>query len=136
MSLLCRKNIASQILMQLRTECIRYSLFMNVIFLSHFMSFSIYYITYLPTFIRRFGPAYTFWMYSFERFNSWIRRRIHVRCFPETTVVEIYCLFEFTVSVYLKTASCGVYFEYILDISVNMNSQSLMFNYVIHRRPH
>ena len=54
---------------------------------------------HLPMFIHRFGPAYTFWMYPFERFNSWIGRRIHNRRFPEATVVETYRLFEFTVYV-------------------------------------
>ena len=51
---------------------------------------------HLPMFICRFGPAYTFWMYPFERFNSWIIRRIHNRRFPEATVIETYRLFEFT----------------------------------------
>ena len=51
---------------------------------------------HLPMFIRRFGPAYTFWMYPFERFNSWIGRRIHNRHFPEATVVETYRIFEYT----------------------------------------
>ena len=51
---------------------------------------------HLPMFIRRFGPAYSFWMYPFERFNSWIVRRIHNRRYPEATVVETYRLFEFT----------------------------------------
>ena len=29
---------------------------------------------HLPMFLKRFGPAYTFWMYPYERFNSWITR--------------------------------------------------------------
>ena len=51
---------------------------------------------HLPMFIRRFGPACGFWMYPFERFNSWIGQRVHNRRFPEATVIESYRLFEVT----------------------------------------
>lgn len=51
---------------------------------------------HLPSFLKRFGPAYTFWMYPLERFNSWIARRVHSRRYPESTVLETYRLFEFT----------------------------------------
>ena len=51
---------------------------------------------HLPMFIRRFGPAYGFWMYPFERFNSWIGRRVQNRRYPEATVIETYRLFEVT----------------------------------------
>ena len=49
---------------------------------------------HLPLFLRRFGPVYGFWMYSFERFNSWISRRSLNRRFPEATVIETYRLYE------------------------------------------
>lgn len=29
-------------------------------------------IHHLPIYLRRFGPVYAFWMFPFERFNSWI----------------------------------------------------------------
>ena len=51
---------------------------------------------HLPSYVKRFGPAYTFWMYPLERFNSWIARRVHNRRYPESTVIETYRLFEFT----------------------------------------
>ena len=51
---------------------------------------------HLPMFLKRFGPAYSFWMYPLERFNSWIGRRVHNRRYPEATVIETYRLFEFT----------------------------------------
>lgn len=51
---------------------------------------------HLPVYLRRFGPAYTFWMYPLERFNSWIGRRVHNRRYPEATVIETYRLFEFS----------------------------------------
>lgn len=49
---------------------------------------------HLPMFLKRFGPAYTFWMYPYERFNSWITRRVLSRRYPEATVVETYRLTE------------------------------------------
>ena len=51
-------------------------------------------LNHLPTFITWFGPVYSFWMYQFERFNSWICRRILNRRFPESAVVETYRLSE------------------------------------------
>ena len=52
---------------------------------------------HLPFFIRRFGPLYNYWMYPFERFNSWISRRIQNRRYPEATVIETYRLFEWSI---------------------------------------
>ena len=49
---------------------------------------------HLPYFIDRFGPVYNFWMYPYERFNSWVTRRVLNRRFPESTVVETYRLAE------------------------------------------
>ena len=49
---------------------------------------------HLPTYIRRFGPVYNFWMYPMERFNSWISRRVLNRRYPESTVMETYRLYE------------------------------------------
>lgn len=49
---------------------------------------------HLPKFIRRFGPVHGYWMFSMERFNSWIARRVHNRRFPEATIIESYRLFE------------------------------------------
>ena len=37
--------------------------------------------------IKQFGPVYGTWMYSFERFNSWICRRALNRALPEATVM-------------------------------------------------
>ena len=58
---------------------------------------------HLPMFLQRFGPVYGFWMYGFERFNSWISRRSLNRRFPEATIVETYHLYEFTQYVCLST---------------------------------
>lgn len=49
---------------------------------------------HLPTYIRKFGPVYSFWMFSFERFNSWLTRRALNRRYPEATITETYRLTE------------------------------------------
>lgn len=49
---------------------------------------------HLPFYLGRFGPPHVFWMFPFERFNSWVIRRVQNRRFPEATVVETYRLFE------------------------------------------
>ena len=49
---------------------------------------------HLPMLLRRFGPVYGFWMYPYERFNSWITRRVTNRRYPEATVMETYRLSE------------------------------------------
>ena len=36
------------------------------------------------------GPEYGTWMYPYERFNSWICKRVLNRAIPEVTVVETY----------------------------------------------
>ena len=40
--------------------------------------------------IHRFGPVYSTWMYSYERFNSWLSRRALNRFRPEATIMETY----------------------------------------------
>ena len=49
---------------------------------------------HLPFYLQRFGPIYGYWMYPFERFNSWVIRRVNNRRYPEATVVETYRLYE------------------------------------------
>jgi len=40
--------------------------------------------------IEQFGPVYSTWMYSYERFNSWMSR-LALYCFkPEATIMETY----------------------------------------------
>ena len=51
---------------------------------------------HLPMFVKQFGPTHSFWMYPMERFNSWISRRVLNRCYPESTVMETYRLYEWT----------------------------------------
>lgn len=43
---------------------------------------------HLPMYLNRFGSVYVFWMFSFERFNSWISRRVLNRRYPESNVIE------------------------------------------------
>lgn len=40
------------------------------------------------------GPPHGYWMYLFERFNSWVIKCVHNKQYPEATVVETYRLFE------------------------------------------
>ena len=40
--------------------------------------------------MKRFGPIYGSWMYGYERFNSWLHRRVMNRRFPEATLMETY----------------------------------------------
>ena len=45
---------------------------------------------HIPQGISRFGPVYGTWMWQYERFNSWICRRVLNRRHPEATVMETY----------------------------------------------
>ena len=58
---------------------------------------------HLPMFLQRFGPVYGFWMYGFERFNSWISRRTLNRRYPEATITETYRLYELAHYICLST---------------------------------
>ena len=45
---------------------------------------------HIPEGIRRLGPVYGTWMYPFERFNSWMCRRVMNRYRPEATIMATY----------------------------------------------
>ena len=49
---------------------------------------------HLPTYMKLYGSVYNFWMFPFERFNSWISKRTLNRRYPESTVIETYRLCE------------------------------------------
>lgn len=49
---------------------------------------------HLPVYVKHFGPVYSFWMYPYERFNSWISRRVMNKRYAESTVIETYRLSE------------------------------------------
>ena len=38
--------------------------------------------------MQQFGPVYATWMYGYERFNSWLHRRVTNRRYPEATLME------------------------------------------------
>ena len=57
---------------------------------------------HLPLYLNRFGPCRVFWMYPFERYNSWVIRRVQNRRYPESTVIETYRIFEW--ACYLQRA--------------------------------
>ena len=40
--------------------------------------------------IKLHGPVHSMWMYVYERFNSWVCKRVTNRSQPETTVMQTY----------------------------------------------
>ena len=40
--------------------------------------------------IATHGPVHSWWMFVYERMNSWICRRVTNRCHPEANVMETY----------------------------------------------
>lgn len=74
---------------------------------------------HLPSYVKHFGPVYGFWMYPYERFNSWISRRVLNRRYPESTVIETYRLSEWAsfmeVSKQLEQGATGVYSATLSD---------------------
>ena len=44
--------------------------------------------------MKLYGSVYNFWMFPFERFNSWISRQTLNRRYPEYTIIETYRLCE------------------------------------------
>ena len=57
--------------------------------------------------MKVFGPVYATWMFAYERFNSWLHRRVMNRRFPEATLMETY------------RVSC-IYFDVIIMLIYNM----------------
>ncbi|XP_069109797.1 uncharacterized protein [Argopecten irradians] len=49
---------------------------------------------HIPDGIRDFGPVYSTWMYTFERFNSWICKRTLNMRYPESTVIETFIIYD------------------------------------------
>ena len=48
---------------------------------------------HIPEGLSKYGPVYGTWMWQYERFNSWICRRVLNRQHPEATVLETYRVF-------------------------------------------
>ena len=54
------------------------------------MQFIVFHLLHhLPMFLRRFGPVYGFWMFPYERFNSWFTRRVTNRRYPEGILKQL-----------------------------------------------
>ena len=49
---------------------------------------------HLPLYMQQYGPVFEYWMYPFERFNSWLGNRVMSKRYPESTVVETYRVYE------------------------------------------
>ena len=62
--------------------------------------------------IKHFGPVYGTWMFSFERFNSWMCRRTLNRASPEATVMQTYrvchLFFKFVDSIVIVLLTVGI----------------------------
>ena len=56
---------------------------------------------HVPTYLAHFGPVYSHWMYPYERFNSWLIRRVHNRRYPEATVLDTFRLLQWAHSLVL-----------------------------------
>ena len=53
--------------------------------------------------MQQFGPVYATWMYGYERFNSWLHRRVTNRRYPEATLMETYRVsFSFSIHAWLN----------------------------------
>lgn len=66
-----------------------------------FQTISMHILRHVPSGIEEFGPAvHSWWMYVYERLNSWICRRVLNRHHPEATVMETYRVWLITVVSY------------------------------------
>ena len=50
--------------------------------------------------IQHFGPVYASWMFAYERFNSWLHRRVMNQRYPEATLMETYRVGYFIITLY------------------------------------
>lgn len=49
---------------------------------------------HLPFYLKCFGAVHGFSMYSYELFNLWVSTRVKDCHYPESTVMQTYCLYE------------------------------------------
>ena len=67
----------------------RVDLIANIKFLS-IQVIIIHLIRHVVDGMKQFGPVYATWMYGYERFNSWLHRRVTNCRYPEATLMETY----------------------------------------------
>lgn len=60
-----------------------------------------YMLYYIVRGISCYGFVYSWWMYVYERMNSWICRRVINRCYFEVNVMEIYRVSVSIVCIYI-----------------------------------
>lgn len=60
----------------------------------HLQNITTHLLHHIPDGLRRTGPVYSSWMYVFERFNSWICKRVQNMRYPEATAVETFLLHD------------------------------------------
>lgn len=83
---------------------------------------------HLPFYLKRFGPLPVYWMYPFERFNSWVIRRVQNRRYPESTVRETYRLFEW--AHFLQRSSGEVPDESVTLTIANSDEEDLNLQHI------
>ena len=55
-----------------------------------FQNISMHMVHHVVDGIKLHGPVHSMWMYVYERFNSWVCKRVTNRSQPETTVMQTY----------------------------------------------
>lgn len=63
-------------------------------FPTHLQNITTHILHHIPDGIRRYGPVYGTWMFVFERFNSWICKRVTNMQYPEATAIETFLLHD------------------------------------------
>lgn len=62
-------------------------------------TFLMHEIAHLCHFIRMLGPVRTFWMFSFERFNFFLKNLIHNNTHPHVNLMKNYLVFNYYYSI-------------------------------------
>ena len=69
---------------------VSYKIYNHIMLKNNIKDISTHLLHHIVNGIKWFGPVYSTWMYSFERFNSWLCRRSLNRFRPEATIMETY----------------------------------------------
>ncbi|XP_035688707.1 uncharacterized protein LOC118424238 [Branchiostoma floridae] len=59
------------------------------------MTAIVHWMSHITPYISEYGPTKTYWMYLYERMNSFLSKRVKNRQHPESTAVESYRVYDF-----------------------------------------
>ncbi|KAI8490598.1 hypothetical protein Bbelb_318660 [Branchiostoma belcheri] len=59
------------------------------------MTAIVHWVSHITPYISEYGPSKTYWMFLYERMNSFLSARVKNRQHPEATVVESYRIYDF-----------------------------------------